>query len=254
MALNPKITEWRGRRVWLVGASSGIGAALAHALATRGARLALSGRDAGRLEAVGVPGALLVACDATDAGQLAASHRLLLDAWGGVDLVVYLAGDYVPMRADRFDLAQAERLVEVNFLAAMRLAATVLPGLLAHGGGIAFVASVAGYRALPRALAYGPGKAALIHFAQGLHLDLSARGIGVWAINPGFVATRLTDRNDFPMPALLTPARAAAAIVAGLASGRFELHFPKRFTRVLKLLAHLPDAWYVPLVRRFTGG
>jgi short-subunit dehydrogenase len=88
----------------------------------------------------------------------------------------------------------------------MRLAATVLPDLHA-GGGIAFVASVAGYRGLPKALAYGPGKAALIHFAECLHLDLAPQGIGVWVINPGFVATQLTAQNDFAMPALLTPSR-----------------------------------------------
>lgn len=254
MALNPRITEWCGRRVWLVGASSGIGAALARALAERGARVALTGRDPARLEALGIERALLLPCDATDAAQLAVARRQLRRALGGVDLVVYLAGDYAPMRAEGFDLPLAERMLEVNFLGAMRLAATVLPDLLAEGGGLALVASVAGYRGLPRALAYGPGKAALIHFAQCLHLDLAPRGIGVWAINPGFVATRLTQGNDFRMPALISPERAASAILAGLASGHFEIHFPRRFTCWLKLLSHLPDAWYVPLVRRVTGG
>src|SRR6185369_7194695 len=143
------------------------------------------------------------------------SRRVLLAAWGGIDLVVYLAGDYVPMQAQDFDLARAEQVIAVNFNGAMRLAASVLPELRA-GGGIAFVASVAGYRGLPRALCYGPGKAALIHFAECLHLDLAPQGIGVWVINPGFVATRLTARNDFTMPALLAPEQAALAMVDGL--------------------------------------
>ena len=121
------------------------------------------------------------------------------------------------------------------------------------GGGIAFVASVAGYRGLPKALCYGPGKAALIHFAEVLHLDLAAQGIGVWVINPGFVATQLTAQNDFAMPALLTPEQAASAAVDGFRKANFEIHFPKRFTMVMKLLAHLPYRWYFPLVRRFTG-
>jgi short-subunit dehydrogenase len=116
------------------------------------------------------------------------------------------------------------------------------------------VASVAGYRGLPKALAYGPGKAALIHFAECLHLDLAPKGIGVWVINPGFVATQLTAKNDFAMPALLTPPVAALAMVEGFATGRFDIHFPKRFTRVLKLIAHLPYSWSFPLIRRFTGG
>lgn len=251
--MNPKISEWRDKRVWLVGASSGIGAALARELAGRGARLALTARNADKLRALNLADALLLPGDATSASVLAELRAKLLAAWGGIDLVVYLAGDYVPMRAATFDLPVAERVIEVNFNAAMRLAATVLPDLTA-GGGIAFVASVAGYRGLPKALCYGPGKAALIHFAEVLHLDLMPQGIGVWVINPGFVATQLTAKNDFSMPALLTPEQAALATVDGFKSGNFEIHFPKRFTRLMKLFAHLPYRWYFPLIRRFTGG
>jgi short-subunit dehydrogenase len=251
--MNPKIIDWNGRRVWLVGASSGIGAAVAGELAGRGARLALSARSANKLVALGIADALLLPCDATDVASLAEARKAILETWGGVDLVVYLAGDYVPMQADSFDLDVAERMVAVNFNGAMRLAATVLPDLK-PGGGIAFVASVAGYRGLPRALAYGPGKAALIHFAEVLHLDLAPKSIGVWVINPGFVSTQLTAKNDFSMPALLTPEQAAIAAVDGFASGNFEIHFPRRFTRVMKLFALLPYCWYFPLIRRFTGG
>ena len=253
--MNPKINDWRGRRVWLVGASSGIGAAVAHELASRGARLALSARRLDALQALqahGLADALLLPCDATDAAGLADARARVLAAWGGVDLVVYLAGDYVPMRADSFDLATAERVIEVNFNGALRLTSTVL-GDLAAGGGIAFVASVAGYRGLPKALCYGPGKAALIHFAEVLHIDLAPRGIGVWLVNPGFVATRLTARNDFSMPALLTPQQAARALVDGFARGRFEIHFPRRFTYLMKLAALLPYSAYFALLRRFSG-
>ena len=193
--MNPRITDWRGLRVWLVGASSGIGAAMARELAARGARLALSARSADKLQALGIEGALILPCDATATASLAKARESLLAAWGGVDLVVYLAGDYVPMQADDFDLARAEQVIEVNFNGALRLTASVLRDL--HpGGGIALVASVAGYRGLPKALCYGPGKAALIHFAECLHLDLAPRGIGVWVINPGFVQTRLTAQNE----------------------------------------------------------
>jgi short-subunit dehydrogenase len=217
-----------------------------------GARVALSARRVDKLRALAIPGALLLPCDATDRDSLASARANLLAAWSGVDLVIYLAGDYVPMRAADFDLTAAEKVVTVNFNGGMRLAATVLPDLQL-GGGIVFVASVAGYRGLPKALAYGPGKAALIHFAECLHLDLAPQGIGVWLINPGFVATRLTARNDFAMPALLTPEQAALATIDGLKSGKFEIHYPKRFTRVMKLLALLPYAWYFPLIRRLTG-
>ena len=251
--MNPKITDWQGKRVWLVGASSGIGAALARELSGKGARLALSARNADKLNALAIPDALVLPCDASDTASLAAARETLLAALGGVDLVVYLAGDYVPMRADNFDLAVAERVIEVNFTGAMRLTATVLNDLQ-PGGGIAFVASVAGYRGLPKALCYGPGKAALIHFAEVLHLDLMPKGIGVWLINPGFVSTQLTAKNDFSMPALLTPEQAANATVHGFKTAKFEIHYPKRFTRLMKFFAALPYALYFPLIRRFTGG
>lgn len=251
--MNPKIIDWSGRRVWLVGASSGIGAAVARELAGRGARLALSARRPGKLRALALDDALLLPCDATDVAALALAREQLLGHWGGIDVVVYLAGDYVPMRADNFDLSVAERVLAVNFNGAMRLAATVLPDL-PPGGGIAFVASVAGYRGLPRALCYGPGKAALIHFAEVLHLDLAPRGIGAWLINPGFVATDLTAKNDFAMPALMTPQQAALELVDGFGKGHFEIHFPRRFTWLMKLLSHLPYGWYFRLIRRGTGG
>lgn len=251
--MNPRITDWRGRRVWLLGASTGIGAALARELATRGARLALSARSERRLRRLGLRDALIRPCDVTDTAMIAATCRSLADEWGGIDLALYLAGDYQPMGAADFDLETAERIVAVNFGGAMKFAAAVLPDL-SPGGGIGFVASVAGYRGLPRALAYGPGKAALIHFAECLHLELAPCGIGVWVINPGFVATRLTAKNDFAMPALLTPEEAAREIIAGLRGGRFEIHFPRRFTRIMKLLAHLPYALGFPLIRRLTGG
>jgi len=250
--MNPKIMDWQGRRVWLVGASTGIGAAMAHELARRGAHLALSARSAEKLQALGIDGAWLLPCDATDVASLSGVRQALLEAWGGVDLVVYLAGDYVPMEIYEFDLARAEQVITVNFNGAMRLAATVAPDLK-KGGGIAFVASVAGYRGLPKALCYGPGKAALIHFAECLYLDLAPHGIGVWVMNPGFVQTRLTAHNDFTMPALMTPEQAAIAAVDGFSTGNFEIHFPKRFTYVLKLLSMLPYRWYFPLIRRFTG-
>ncbi|HRD67862.1 MAG TPA: SDR family NAD(P)-dependent oxidoreductase [Candidatus Competibacter sp.] len=251
--MNPKITDWGGRRVWLIGASSGIGAALATELAGRGAKLGLSARRTEMLATLGPADALRLPCDATDVARLAAARAELLAAWQGIDLVIYLAGDYAPMRAENFDLTAAEKLFAVNYLGALRATATVLPDLTA-GGGIAFVASVAGYGGLPKALAYGPGKAALIHFAECLYFDLSAKGVGVWVVNPGFVATPLTARNDFKMPVLLTPEQAARALADGFGTGGFEIHFPKRFTRWLKLASLLPYRWYFPLVRSISGG
>ena len=254
--MNPKITDWKHQRVWLLGASSGIGAALGELLLARGARVAFSARHVERLQAIvdGDAKALLLPCDAADEVSLQAAWQRLLKAWGGVDVAIYLAGDYMPMRAWELDSAKARRMIAINFTGAVAFATCVVPQLLRQGAGqIAVVASVAGYRGLPKALIYGPTKAALINFAEALYLDLEPRGIGVRVINPGFVATALTAQNDFSMPALITPQAAAQATLAGFAGSAFEIDYPKRFTRLMKLLAHLPYRLYFPLVRRLTG-
>lgn len=254
--MNPKISNWQGKRVWLLGASSGIGAALATALLARGARVVLSARNAKRLvrvvkNATGNGEALVLPCDASDEASVRAASARLLEIWGGIDLALYVAGDYLPMRAWELDMDKARHMIDVNLTGAVVFASCVVPQLLIQGSGqIGFVASVAGYRGLPKSLIYGPTKAALINFAEALYLDLAPRGIGVRLINPGFVATPLTAQNDFTMPALLSPEDAALATLDGLAGSAFEIDYPKRFTRILKLLAHLPYRLYFPLVRR----
>lgn len=254
--LNTPIRDWRGRRVWIVGASSGIGEALARELARRGARLALSARNRERLEAAcaACGGALALPLDLSCDGEIEQARDQLLAAWGGIDIVVFNAGTYRPLRAWALTADAVRETLATNLIGTMSGTAAVLPTMLAQGhGAIALVGSVAGYGGLPKATVYGPSKAALINFAEILHLDLAPRGIDVFLINPGFVATPLTAQNDFTMPALLTPAQAAEAIVEGFASGAFEIHFPKRFTRVLKLLQWLPRRAYFALIRRATG-
>lgn len=254
--LNTPIRDWAGKRVWVIGASSGIGEALARELARRGARLALSARSVERLEAAcaACGGALALPVDLSREGEIEQARDQLLAAWGGIDLVIFNAGTYRPLRAWELTADAVRETLATNLIGTMSGTAAVLPTMLAQGhGAIALVGSVAGYGGLPKATVYGPSKAALINFAEVLHLDLAPRGIGVFLINPGFVATPLTAQNDFAMPALQTPAQAAAAIVEGFARGEFEIHFPKRFTRVLKLLQWLPRRLYFPLVRRATG-
>jgi short-subunit dehydrogenase len=136
----------------------------------------------------------------------------------------------------------------------LRMLDVVLPSLLSqHRGHVSLVASVAGYRGLPQSLAYGPTKAALIHLAEALYLDLQSSGIGVSVVNPGFVETPLTAQNDFHMPALIQPQEAARQMLAGWAAGDFEIHYPRRFTRVLKFLRCLPYRLYFQAVRKATG-
>jgi short-subunit dehydrogenase len=258
--LNTPIQDWRGRRVWLVGASTGIGAALARALSARGARLALSARSRHtlellRTECAGLGGEAIVAeMDVTRPGDFERVRDQLLAGWGGLDLVVFNAGTYQPLRAWELDAARIRDTLDTNLVGTMVGAAAVIRTLLAKGkGALAVVGSVAGYGGLPKAAAYGPSKAALINFAETLYLDLSPRGLDVFLIDPGFVATPLTAQNDFHMPALLSPEQAATAILQGFGRGAFEIHFPKRFTCALKVLQWLPRRLYFALVRRATG-
>ncbi len=257
MSLNPRITEWAGRQVWLVGASTGIGRATASQLHRLGARVTLSARSADALDSFVAehPGAQALALDATDRGAVQAAADTLWQQHGRIDLVMYCAGHYRAMRADAFDLDDALQHQRVNYAGALHLLGACLPGLIRQADAsqpahLSLVASVAGYRGLPNALAYGPTKAALINLAEVLFMDLSTRGVGVSLVNPGFVETPLTAQNRFHMPALISPAAAAQAILQGWAAGEFEIHFPKRFTRFLKALRALPDALYFAGVRR----
>jgi len=241
--------------VWVVGASSGIGAEITRALLARGARLAVSARRADALRAVvGSAPAEILPMDITDAAAVAQACATLRERWGGIDLVLWVAGTHAPMRAQDFELAAALRLVDTNLHAVLNGLATVLPMLLSQrAGGIAIVSSVAGYSGLPKALVYGPTKAALINLAESLYMDLSPAGIDVYLVNPGFVKTPLTAENDFTMPALISAQAAAQATLAGIEAGRFEIHYPKRFTGMLKLARLLPYRLYFAAVRRMTG-
>lgn len=255
MSLNPKIASWSGRRVWVIGASTGIGAAIARELINAGAHVALSARTRDRLEAIADgTDAVVAPLDITDRASVQAAAATVGAALGSLDLVIVVAGTHSPMRADRFDHTRAEQLLAVNLHGPLNCLDAVLPTLLRQRrGGIALVASVAGYRGLPQALIYGPSKAALIHLAEGLYLDLHRHGIGVYLVNPGFVDTPLTQRNEFAMPALMAADKAARRTLDGIASGRFETHYPRRFTFWMKLLRVLPYPAYFWAVRRFTG-
>ena len=257
--LNAPIQDWRGQRVWLVGASSGIGLACAKALHAAGAQVIVSARDLGTLsewaatcKSQGLPVELL-SLDVTDALQVKYVARQVA-AGGKLDFLLYCAGHYRAQRATDFDLTDMLRHQDVNYNGLLRVLDAVLPMFLQQGTGhISVVSSVAGWRGLPNGLAYGPTKAAVTHVAETLYMDLQDKGIGVSVVNPGFVATPLTAQNNFQMPALLSPEQAAEAMLAGWSQGLFDIHFPKRFTGWLKLMRLLPYRAYFALVRRFTG-
>lgn len=251
--LNPPVRRWHSQRVWIVGASSGIGAALAQRLLASGATVVLSSRHHAALAAVadGHPNARVLPMDACDPAAWQSSWATLLECDCVPDLVIVCAADYRPehcwdVRADTVRHTLATNLASIYFGLE-----TILPAMMARrSGGIALVASVAGYIGLPGACVYGPGKAALINLAELLYAELRQHGIAVYLINPGFVATRLTAKNHFAMPALLTTEQAARHIVNGLERGRFEIHFPYRFTAWIKVLKLIPYRLRLPLLQR----
>ncbi len=259
MSYNPRFTDWSGRRVWIIGASSGIGRATAALLYQRGAHVIVSARGEEALTQFTQerPGSESAAFDSTDTQAVHAAAENLL-AKGPLDLVCYCAGTYRALRAQNFDLAVMLQHDDTNYRGALNVLDAVLPALRSaatagRAAHISLVSSVAGFRGLPRSLAYGPTKAALTNLAEALYLDLHSDGVGVSVVHPGFVDTPLTEGNPFPMPALTTPEAAAQAIVHGWERGAFEIDFPRRFTLVMKLLRLLPYRLYFPALRRMTG-
>jgi NAD(P)-dependent dehydrogenase (short-subunit alcohol dehydrogenase family) len=200
-----------------------------------------------------LPNAIAAPADVTDVDSLRRAYGRITSAWEGVDLTLFVAGMYAPVRAWELDLDTARKQVEANLMGVFNGLSVIMRELVANRGGVGIVSSVAGYRGLPKSLVYGATKAALINLAETLYVDLQPKGVSVYLINPGFVETPMTAGNEFRMPALIKSDAAAREIVAGLERGEFEIHFPKRFTNWLKLLRHLPYPAYFAAVRRFTG-
>lgn len=250
------IDSFINKRIWVIGASSGIGESCTRALLNAGAKIALSSRRVERLnllaQSAGQTQTLVLPLDVTNTEQLESAYQSILKNWGGLDLLLFVSGVYTPLRADNFDFELAQKTIDANLLGPMRAVAIVLPEMLKnHAGHIAIVGSVAGYSGLPKALAYGPSKAGIINFCENLFYDLLPQGISVHMISPGFVATEATAQNDFEMPALITADEAAKEILEGISTGEFDIHFPKRFSGFLKFLRILPYPLYFWIIRRF---
>lgn len=245
---------------WVTGASTGIGRAVALKLARSGWTVLATARSADKLdtlvvEAEGAAGKVIaLPCDLTD---LAATQTVVDNARrdvGPIALALLNAGTYKPDSLRTFSSTAFRAQFDINVFGTFHCLEAILPAFIeAKRGHVAIVSSVAGYRGLPRAMGYGATKAALINFTEALRLMADPYGIKVQLINPGFVRTPLTDKNDFPMPFLMEVEDAAKAIVDGLASPRFEIAFPAPFVFMLKRLRALPYGVYFALIKRQTG-
>lgn len=237
------MTDWTGKRYWLVGASEGLGLALAARMHAAGAELVLSARSAERLAEAcrGLPGIKGVVVDVADAASVT---RAVAEV-GAVDGVVFLAGVYWPMNGLKVDAGKLEAMCNVNFTGCARVIGAVLPGMVARGAGhVVITGSLSGFRGLPGALGYGASKAGVMALAECLHADLRGTGIRVQLANPGFIRTRLTAKNDFNMPFLMTAEVTAAAMFAHMNTDRFKCSFPTVFSWAFRLAQFLPDWAY----------
>lgn len=256
LAMNPRIRSWKGARVWIIGASTGIGAATASLLLSKGAHVAVSARNAAALKNLAATNtnAVVLPVDITHLPDLKSAHSSLLVQWGQIDIVLIVAGIYNEMRADTIDMKQINDVLDINLRGVFHCLDVVMPDLLKQQhGGIGIVSSVAGYSGLPKALVYGPTKAALINLCESLYFDLNRLGHAVYLINPGFVKTPATANNDFKMPGLISAEEAAGEILSGMEQGKFHIHFPKGFTNWLRFARLLPYRWYFYLIHKVTG-
>jgi short-subunit dehydrogenase len=251
-------THSNGQAIWLVGASSGIGEALLKELNHHGNTIFISARNQALLESLALKSNATVevlALDITDEVAVTAAAEKIRLRVGRLDQVIVNAGTCEYIDSDQIDISAVRRVMDTNFWGALNIINAVLPLLRAarvmnpdNEPQLAIMSSSVTYQALPRAGAYGASKAALRYFVESLKLDLQHEGIDIRVISPGFVKTPLTDKNDFDMPFIVEVDDAAQRIVKGLKSNRFDIHFPSRFTRILKTISLLPDAMRFKLV------
>lgn len=243
-----------GEVIWIIGASSGIGHALAQRLAAGGAVLALSARRREEIEALAASLGVshkAFALDVTDAALCERTAMAIRAAFGRIDRIIFLAAVYAPMKLSELDMAVTRQMIEVNLLGAFHVVQACLPLLKEQGKGqLALCGSVAGYVGLPGGQPYSATKAGIISLAESLRAELPA-SIDIRLISPGFVRTALTEKNPFDMPMIISAPQAAEYIAAGLLGRNFEIHFPRRFTLWLKFLRLLPYTPALTITRTF---
>ena len=239
--------DFKGKRYWLIGASEGLGAALAQNMSAAGADLVLSSRDKAKLEmlASGLSGqAQVCPVDVSDQGDV---DRALSEV-GDLDGVVYLAGLYWPMPAQKWNPEQATAMMEVNLTGAMRTLGPLMQNFVQKDAGhIVITGSLVGFRGLPRSIGYTASKAGLMTLAEGMYYDLQKTGVAVQLVNPGYIKTRLTDKNNFKMPFIMEPEKAADIMFRHMQSNRFAISFPRVFSLLFRLGPLLPSWLYYRL-------
>ncbi|WP_417605124.1 SDR family NAD(P)-dependent oxidoreductase [Primorskyibacter flagellatus] len=236
--------DWAGKRYWIIGASEGLGRALAFKMSEAGADLILSGRREEPLRklAAELPGVAQVqVMDVADQTSVDAAVETI----GLIDGLVFLAGVYWPMDAKEWDHDHGIAMADVNFTGQFRVLGRVVPQMVDRGAGhIVLTASLSAFRGLPGAIGYSASKAGILALAESMRCDLHKTGVEVQVTNPGFIRTRLTDKNDFDMPFLMEPDEAADQVFAHMNSRAFKRSFPRLFSIVFRGRQLMPDWLY----------
>ncbi|MCV6823102.1 MULTISPECIES: SDR family NAD(P)-dependent oxidoreductase [Halocynthiibacter] len=238
-----------GKTYWIVGASEGLGRALAKSLSNEGAKLVVSARSEERLKSLAdkLPNARCVVMDVCDKSSVEVASQQV----GEIDGLIYCAGAYDPIGALDWQNDKVLRMADVNFQGALRVLGEVMPSFSARKSGhIVLIGSLAGFSGLPQAVGYGASKSALMHLAENIKADVARTDIQVQVVNPGFIKTRLTDKNDFDMPSIMEPDQAATAVVNAMKSGRFSTSFPRPFSWIFKLSRFVPLSLFHRIVVR----
>ena len=239
------------KKIWITGASSGIGKAVAEKFAAEGWKVAVSARRRELLQELAKNENIVsFPLDVTEQTQINTVFKNIISEFGNLDLCLFSSGTYEPKDEKNIDPEKIKNVIKVNFLGVVDCVKSVEEYFKSRKSGhISIVSSIAGYRGLPNSSGYGPSKAALTNFCESIYFDFKKFGVRVSIISPGFIKTSLTEKNEFPMPFLKTVDYAADKIFNGLVkSNAFEIHFPKGLTLTLKFLRILPIKAYLFLV------
>ena len=242
--------------IWITGASTGIGKALAIKFSQNGWKVAISARREALLNEIASENKNIFAFpfDVTDKEKCNSTFNLIKNKFDNIDLCVFSTGTWDPKKEKEIDVEQIENVMKINFFGTLNCIKSVESYFKTRGyGQISIVSSIAGYRRLPNSTGYGPSKSALNNLAESLYFDFKRHGVRVSLISLGFIKTPMTDKNDFKMPFLKSPEFAAEKIYNGLVNSKsFEIDFPKQLTITLKLLKILPIKLYFKIVERMT--
>jgi NAD(P)-dependent dehydrogenase (short-subunit alcohol dehydrogenase family) len=239
--------------VWITGASSGIGAAVALEMANRGWQVAISARSRDKLDKIAElhSNITAISCDVTDRDGMSKTAQKIEAEIGSLAMIIANAGIYLPTHFPKFDVSIFDDSFAVNLTGTVNMIAASYPYMIERNKGqIVLVSSVAGYNGLPTSAAYGATKAALLNMGEAMSVDLAKYGLSVNMVAPGFIDTPATQQNTFHMPALMDVTKAAKVMVDGLEKNRTRITFPKRFTFWLRFLTFLPRQLYVRLLSR----